>query len=77
MAQTNGKTTRTADAKTVTTDARTAPTQPDEPTTPTTPGVPQPEPGETSNTYAERVDLDNALVNSATSPRADVPAEDV
>lgn len=75
MAQTNGKTTtRTTDAKTTTADARTAPTQPDEPTQP---DVPQPVPSETSNTYADRVDLENALTNSTTSPRADVPTEDV
>lgn len=53
-----------ADARTPTTESTSGPT--DEPT-PTAPL-----PGETSNTYVERVHLDNALTNAGTSPPRDV-----
>jgi hypothetical protein len=92
VGQTNGRNTtrttnaRTTDAETMTTDARVTPTRSDESAAPTqsmtestqrsdTPQ--QPERGEMSNTYAERVDLENALTNSATSPRLDTPSENV
>jgi hypothetical protein len=83
VGQTNGRNTtrttnaRTTDAETMTTDARAAPTQSTTESTQRSDAPQQPERGETSNTYAERVDLENALTNSATSPRLDTPSENV